>query len=138
MSHIRKKTNKNGTINPIGLDETSSKDAKQPPPPPKKNNGPSWSFYVLTLFFMVTIEVNSFSRWYFCFHFGPASDGRQRVQLADVVLLPLVPHLMARLHHGLHDHLSHQLTSGSSVWPGQNIGRVKMDKKSKEKNSMNA
>ena len=108
MSHIRKKTNKNGTINPIGLDETSSKDAKQPPPPPKKNNGPSWSLYVLTLFFMVTIEVNSFSRWYLCFPFGPASDGRQRVQLADVVLLPLVPHLMARLHHGLHDHLISQ------------------------------
>jgi hypothetical protein len=35
MSHIRKKTNKNGTINPIGLDETSPKDAKQTPPKKK-------------------------------------------------------------------------------------------------------
>ena len=55
-----------------------------------------------------TFEQFFFSRWYFCFPFGLASDGRQRVQLADVVLLPLVPHLMARLHHGLHDHLISQ------------------------------
>ena len=33
---------------------------------------------------------------------------------------------------------SHQPTSGSSVWPGQNIGLMRMEEKSKEKNSMNA